>query len=313
MTTSPAPQATNNLPEPMTPKECDLRGMPYMPFDLLRLFDSDLYALSTGDEFKAAFTLWGKSFYQIPAGSLPSDDRLLEHLSGSKRWKAVRDMALRGWVKCSDGRLYHKTVAEKVKESWASRIARRERTEAARAARHTAKSPSNSATSLSVTENVTDPVTGSKGTEQNRTEDKKESKQLSAEPVSDPLAPTQAPERPQIHPAPIMPCRNDPPHKWIALAGASEPDGKTGVARPVRNGHYLDTAADMVCEAAKIRSVTWRGDWRPLMAWLDDGISLQNHILPAIRRIADRPNYVPPGSLKYFDNAVREEFARQAA
>ena len=38
-------------PEPLTPPECDLRGMPFMPLDIVRLFDSDLYALSTGDEF----------------------------------------------------------------------------------------------------------------------------------------------------------------------------------------------------------------------------------------------------------------------
>ena len=53
---------TDQLPEPLTPAECDLRGMPYMPLDLVTLFDSDLYALSTGDEFKAALTLWGKVF-----------------------------------------------------------------------------------------------------------------------------------------------------------------------------------------------------------------------------------------------------------
>lgn len=178
-----------DLPEPLTPPDCDLRGMPYMPFDLVRLFDSDLYALSTGDEFKAAFTLWGKSFYQIPAGSLPADDRLLEHLSGARKWKAVRDMALRGWVKCSDGRLYHQTVAEKVLEAWASRLARRERTEAARAARHKSNGVSggsdvppvaNSVTEKAtekaterVAENVTSSVTESKGTEQNRTEEER--------------------------------------------------------------------------------------------------------------------------------------------
>lgn len=179
----------SELPEPMTPPECDLRGMPYMPLDLIRLFDSDLYALSTGDEFKAALTLWGKSFYQVPAGSLPSDDRLLEHLSGSKRWKAVREMALRGWVKCSDGRLYHRTVAEKVAEAWESRLAKRARTEAARAARHKAQSVSDSGNTppvtISVTENVAyqatefvaTPVTESKGTERNGTEQKGKKKE----------------------------------------------------------------------------------------------------------------------------------------
>ena len=167
-----------DLPEPLTPADCDLRGMPYMAFDIVRLFDSDFYALSTGDEFKAGFTLWGKAFLQRPAGSLPDDDRILEHLSGSKRWKAIRDMALRGWFKCSDGRLYHRTVAEKVLEAWASRIARRERTEAARAARHTHTPPVTEIATAHATDtatiSVTEVATGSKGTERNGTENKKE-------------------------------------------------------------------------------------------------------------------------------------------
>ena len=153
----------SDLPPPMTPPICDLRGMPYMPLDLIRLFDSDLYALSSGDEFKAALTLWGKSFYQLPAGSLPDDERLLAHLSGAKRWAAVKKMALRGWVKCADGRLYYPTVAEKVAEAWAARLARRARTEAARAARHK-QDDATATVSLLVTE--------AKGTEQNRMEGK---------------------------------------------------------------------------------------------------------------------------------------------
>lgn len=149
------------LPAPLTPSVSDLRGMPYMPLDLVRLFESDLYMLSSGDEFKAALTLWGRSFYQIPAGSLPDDDRLLAHLSGAKRWSSVKKMALRGWVKCADGRLYHATVAQKVAEAWAARLARRARTEAARAARRKADD---------MTESVTEIVIASKGTEQIQTE-----------------------------------------------------------------------------------------------------------------------------------------------
>jgi hypothetical protein len=120
--------------EPLTPGDCDLRGMPFMPVDLVRLFDSDLYALSTGDQFKAAFTLWGKAFLQVPAGSLPTDERILAHLSGAgANWRKVRDVALRGWVRCSDGRLYHPVVAEKARAAWDARQAQRARTEAARA------------------------------------------------------------------------------------------------------------------------------------------------------------------------------------
>jgi hypothetical protein len=128
------------LPEPLTPPECDLRGMPYMPVDLVRLFDSDLFLLSTGDEFKAAFCLWGKSFLQVPAGSVPDDDRILAGLTGTdKKWPKLRAMALRGWIKCSDGRLYHPSSRRRRRTPGKLALAQRARTEAARAAKKAAK------------------------------------------------------------------------------------------------------------------------------------------------------------------------------
>lgn len=116
------------LPEPLTPPECDCRGLPFMPLDTVRLMDSDLFALSTGDEFKAAVALWCKAWTQLPAGSIPDDDRVLAVLSGAgARWRKVRDMALRGWVKCSDGRLYHPVVCEKALGAWGHRQSQRAR------------------------------------------------------------------------------------------------------------------------------------------------------------------------------------------
>jgi hypothetical protein len=44
-------------------------------------------------------------------------------------------MALHGWEKCDDGRLYHSTVAQIVTEAWERKTAQRQRTEAATAAR----------------------------------------------------------------------------------------------------------------------------------------------------------------------------------
>lgn len=107
-----------------------------MPLDVLRLRDSDLMALATGDEFKAAVSLWCVAWHQVPAGSLPDDDRLLARFSGAgPAWRKLREGALRGFVKCSDGRLYHSTIAEKAREAWASKQAQRARTAAATAAR----------------------------------------------------------------------------------------------------------------------------------------------------------------------------------
>lgn len=158
----------DELPETPVPPDCDLRGMLFMPLDVQRLLDSDLFITATGDEFKAAVALWCKSWSQVPAASLPDDDRVLADYSRSgAKWKRVREVALSGWKKCKDGRLYHPVVAEKAREAWAARCAQRARTEAARLARANCRNqPAHNVTSSvteTVTTSVTDNVTGSKG------------------------------------------------------------------------------------------------------------------------------------------------------
>lgn len=121
---------------PLVPIDVDLRDFGYMPLDVLRLRDSDLAALATGEEFKAAVLLWCVAWHQVPAASLPNDDRLLARYSGAgSAWRKVKAEALRGFVECSDGRLYHATIAEKALEAWDAKAARRARTAAATAAR----------------------------------------------------------------------------------------------------------------------------------------------------------------------------------
>src|SRR5215204_6616482 len=104
---------------PLTPAECDLRDFAFMPLDIVRLFGSEFHALANDTEWRAGVTLWLKSFHQVPAGSLPNDDvalaRLAEFGRDLRSWKKVKTGAMRGWRLCSDGRLYHPVVAEKVK------------------------------------------------------------------------------------------------------------------------------------------------------------------------------------------------------
>lgn len=138
---SDAPRAPLDArPEPLTPADCDLRGLPFMALDVVRLLDSDFFALATGEEFKAGVALWCKSWNQLPAASLPMNDRVLAHLAGAgqKEWPRLRDMALHGWVEHSDGRLYHPVVAEKALEAWADRQQYRsgKSSEAERQAKH---------------------------------------------------------------------------------------------------------------------------------------------------------------------------------
>jgi hypothetical protein len=106
--------------EPLTPAGLDLREFGWMPLDVLRLRDSDLAVLASGDAFRAAVMLWCAAWHQVPAGSLPSDNRLLANLAGYGRdldgWASVKADAMRGFVECADGRLYHPTVCEDLTE-----------------------------------------------------------------------------------------------------------------------------------------------------------------------------------------------------
>ena len=119
------------MTEPLTPPDCDLRDFQFMPIDIVRLFGSRFHAVATDAEWRAGVTLWLKSFHQVPAGSLPDDDveicRLAELGRDIKAWRKLKEGAMHGWVRCSDGRLYHPTVCEKANEAWQRKLVQRER------------------------------------------------------------------------------------------------------------------------------------------------------------------------------------------
>lgn len=119
------------LPPPLVPKVVELQNFQDMSLEVARLRDSDFRRLSTGDEFKAGVVLWCAAWHQKPAGSLPDDDTELADLAAIgtgkpavRAWQRLRAMALRGWVKCSDGRLYHPRLAQKAVGAWKAKQAR---------------------------------------------------------------------------------------------------------------------------------------------------------------------------------------------
>jgi hypothetical protein len=114
------------LPAPLVPANVDLRDFLFTPVEFQRLFASETWLMCNDAEKVAAITLWGNSWSQLPAGSMPSDDRLLAHLSGAgKAWKRIKPMAMRGWVLCSDDRYYHPVMCEKALEAWLEKLAQR--------------------------------------------------------------------------------------------------------------------------------------------------------------------------------------------
>jgi hypothetical protein len=97
-----------------------------MPLDVVRLRDSDIATIASGEGFRAAVMLWCAAWHQVPAASLPNDDRMLARLAGYGRdldgWKEVKEDAIRGFVECSDGRIYHPEIAERAKSAWAAKL-----------------------------------------------------------------------------------------------------------------------------------------------------------------------------------------------
>lgn len=128
-----------DLPAPLTPPDCDLRGYDFMPLHGHRLFNSDFYYGVSAEAFRAGLRLWWAAWQQSPAASLPDDDTMLCRLADMGRdmkgWKALRAEALRGFVPCADGRLYHPVIAELALEAWQRRRRERDRKAAFRNAR----------------------------------------------------------------------------------------------------------------------------------------------------------------------------------
>ena len=121
---------------PLTPPDSDLQDFPFMPLHVARLRDSDLASEERPEACWYAVLLWAASWHQLPAGSLPDNDVVLTKLIGLGRdvrtFRKHKEGAMRGFIKCDDGRLYHPVVAEQVLEGWERKRQQRWRSELAR-------------------------------------------------------------------------------------------------------------------------------------------------------------------------------------
>lgn len=121
---------------PLTPPECDLQDFPFMPLHVARLRDSDLAGEESPEACWYAVLLWAAAWHQLPAGSLPDNDPVLARLIGLGRdvrtFRKNKAGAMRGFVLCDDGRLYHPVVAEQAIVAWNGKLQQRWRTECAR-------------------------------------------------------------------------------------------------------------------------------------------------------------------------------------
>ena len=113
-------------PDPLIPPYVDLRSFTCMDLDVVKMRNSRASSVLTGEQFMAWFLLICASWHQEPAASLPDDDVELAKLAGFGRmvgaWRALKEGALYGWVRCSDGRLYHPVAVGKAAAAWTNQI-----------------------------------------------------------------------------------------------------------------------------------------------------------------------------------------------
>jgi uncharacterized protein YdaU (DUF1376 family) len=124
-----AVMSTTTLPDPPIDPEVDCTDLDSFMLNTERLLGSELVAMSSHAVIGAALLLWCRAWKQRPAASLPDDDKVLAGFASMhiSRWRKLREQILHGFVKCSDGRLYHPVLASDAAKAFAKKIRYREK------------------------------------------------------------------------------------------------------------------------------------------------------------------------------------------
>jgi uncharacterized protein YdaU (DUF1376 family) len=109
---------------PLTAPDCDCTDLDGFMLNVERLMASELVALSSHEVVAAALFVWCRAWKQKPAASLPDDDRVIAAFCrlSTARFRRLKPEIMRGFIKCSDGRLYHKTLAEEAMRAFAKKV-----------------------------------------------------------------------------------------------------------------------------------------------------------------------------------------------
>ena len=133
---TPQPMKATDLQTPLVPAEVDLRDLDGFMLNVERLLASELWALTRTmpDAFRGAAALWSRSWKQVPAASLPNDENVLAAFAEMPlaRFRRQRELVMRGFVLCSDGRFYHHVLAADALKAWEHKKAYQTRRDADR-------------------------------------------------------------------------------------------------------------------------------------------------------------------------------------
>lgn len=313
-----------DLPAPLTPANCDLTDFPAMMIDITRLRQSSFDAILDDSAWRAGINLWLSAWHSVPAGSLANDDGALTKAAGLGRdirtWQAVRDDALRGFIECSDGRLYHTTVCEVALEAWIEKLLQRLASGVGNARRWStefdaepieqdlelagrllaaitpdSKSLMKTRRRLSRGEANNDPATIPPGSKNDRGGSKKSS------------APIEKPQRSISH-------RDKVPIGILSQEKGREEKGyKEPPLPPEPDPPIINSALRKVIEAAGMSQPP--RDAGLLTAWIKAGGDLDTQIIPAVeaaaRSLLDRTGKAP-FTLKVLDQDVRTKISEDA-
>lgn len=126
-------------PAPLAPPEVDLSRLAYFPLYIAKLQKSKAWLLCKRMPTltRPLINLWLYAWQQRPAGSIEDDDDVLAEACGLDfdPFQDLREHLLRGWVKCSDGRLYLPAMVPMVEDGWKLITGRRKKGKAGAAKR----------------------------------------------------------------------------------------------------------------------------------------------------------------------------------
>jgi uncharacterized protein YdaU (DUF1376 family) len=289
----------SEISDPLTPADCDLRGLEYMPLLGGHLFGSEFNARANDSEWRAALTLWWAAWCQVPAASLPDDDAALCRFADLgrdlKSWRKLRDGALHGWVKCSDGRLYHPVLAEQALIAWDKRKQDRE----SRSSSAERKAREREARSQMFAQLAAVNVTPEWNI---RTADLRALvTHHCAIPSQSPVTPVTPPVTPDVT-AKTGRDGTIEEEKLASRAPSREPPLAGPPGSPVHAA---------IMEAAGFTRALSSKDRLQLDTWQGQGLNLDEDILPVLRRLREREHERGKsiGSLTYADAAIQEQRA----
>jgi uncharacterized protein YdaU (DUF1376 family) len=115
----------SDLPPPLVEADVDCTDLDGFYLNVERLMSSELLALHGNEIIGAAVLLWCRAWKQRPAASLPDDDRINAAFArlSLKKFREVKDAVMRGFVKCSDGRLYHVFLSKVATDAFRRKVA----------------------------------------------------------------------------------------------------------------------------------------------------------------------------------------------